>query len=80
MALRVPCPHCGERPFTEFWCAGELLPIPTGSEDPEDNFARVWLRDSIAGMQPERWFHWAGCRRWLTLERDTRSNEIVSVQ
>lgn len=43
----------------------------------EENFQRVWLRDSQAGVQLERWFHFAGCRRWLTLERDTRNNQIV---
>ena len=81
MALRVECPHCGSRPFTEFWCAGEVHPVPQGQaaihEDVEDNFERVWLRDNQAGVQLERWFHFAGCRRWLTLERDTRNNRIV---
>ncbi|NDD62806.1 MAG: sarcosine oxidase subunit delta, partial [Acidobacteria bacterium] len=24
------------------------------------------------GVITERWFHTFGCRRWLTLERDTR--------
>lgn len=77
MALRVPCPHCGSRPFTEFWCAGEAHPVPEGAEDVEANFGRVWLRENQAGVHLERWFHFAGCRRWLTLERDMRDNRIV---
>lgn len=40
----------------------------------EDDFARVWLHANIAGNQAERWFHFAGCRRWLTSHRDTRTN------
>jgi sarcosine oxidase subunit delta len=35
------------------------------------------MRDNAAGPQRERWFHFAGCRRWLTIERDTRTNEIA---
>ncbi len=77
MALRVECPHCGSRPFTEFWCAGEMHPVPVGQEAVEANFDRVWMRDNRAGVQVERWFHHAGCRRWLTCHRDTRTNCFV---
>ncbi len=77
MALRVPCPHCGDRPFTEFWCSGEVQPVPVEPEDIEANFDRVWMRNNSPGVQLERWFHAAGCRRWLTLERDTRTNRFV---
>ncbi len=77
MALRVPCPHCGERPFTEFWCSGEVHPVPTARESIEANFDRVWMRDNRPGVQLERWFHAQGCRRWLTFERDTRTNRFV---
>jgi heterotetrameric sarcosine oxidase delta subunit len=37
----------------------------------------VWLRENAAGLQRERWFHRSGCRRWLTIERDTTTNEII---
>lgn len=77
MALRIPCPHCGSRPFTEFWCGGEAHPVPDGPEDADANFDRVWMRDNTAGVQLERWYHVGGCRRWLTCERDTRTNQIV---
>lgn len=71
----MPCPHCGERPFSEFTFGGELRPI--SSPDLEADFARVYLRENAAGMQEERWFHLLGCRRWLTLRRDTVANRIV---
>ena len=70
MGLRIPCPNCGSRPYTEYWFGGEL-PDP-GVPD----YERVWLRRNVAGRQTERWFHYAGCRRWLTLELDTETNEV----
>lgn len=79
MALKIACPNCGPRSYTEFWCAGE---IPAGHEagfDPELDYARVWLRANVAGLQAERWFHFAGCRRWLTVTRDTRTNVVHGV-
>lgn len=81
MALKIPCPNCGPRPYTEFWYGGELRPSPSSEEiDLEEDFRTVWLRENIAGVHPERWFHAAGCRRWLTVERDTVSNDIHGVR
>jgi heterotetrameric sarcosine oxidase delta subunit len=83
MALMVPCPNCGRRPFTEFWCSGELpTHAPDAAADPdplEADFQRVWLRRNVAGPQTERWFHAAGCRRWFTVTRNTLTNEIHDV-
>jgi len=75
LSLLVPCPHCGERPYSEFSFGGELRPIE--APDAEADFARVYLRENVAGIQEERWFHLLGCRRWLTLHRDTVTNRIV---
>jgi heterotetrameric sarcosine oxidase delta subunit len=74
--MRIRCPNCGERSYTEFWFGGELPPAAREGETLEEEFERVWLRRNVAGVQAERWFHFAGCRRWLTLERDTVTNEI----
>ena len=46
----------------------------------EEDFERVWLRRNIAGRELERWFHATGCRRWLTLERDTETNEVHGIR
>jgi heterotetrameric sarcosine oxidase delta subunit len=80
MTLKVTCPNCGPRYTTEFWFGGELVahaaPAPAPNVDAvESDFDRVWLRANVAGVQAERWFHHAGCRRWLVAERDTRTNE-----
>lgn len=78
MPLMIPCPNCGPRPYGEFWCSGELPEGGHGDQlhDIEADFARVWLKRNAAGQQPERWFHHAGCRRWVTVSRDTNSNVI----
>ena len=74
MGILVPCPHCGSRPYTEFSFGGELR--PAGATDPGQDFRDVYLGANAAGEQEERWFHALGCRRWLTVRRDTRVNEI----
>ena len=74
MGLIVPCPTCGPRPHAEFAFGGELRPIE--AEDPDGDFDRVFLRENVDGVQVERWFHLFGCRRWLTVRRDTRTDRI----
>ena len=77
--LWIPCPHCGERPASEFRFGGELPSIPGRITDPaERNLDYVWMFDNVAGITTERWFHAAGCRRWLTLRRDTRTDRVVA--
>ena len=75
MSLLVACPSCGERPFSEYAFGGELRDV--SSPDPAADFARVYLRNNAAGVQEERWFHLLGCRRWVTLTRDTITNRFV---
>ena len=53
---------------------GELR--PREADDPEADFERVFLPENTEGPQRERWFHAFGCRRWLTVVRDTRTNEV----
>jgi sarcosine oxidase subunit delta len=77
VSLLVPCPRCGPRPFEEFAFGGELRDPP--SDDPEEEFRRVFLPRNPAGPVEERWFHAAGCRRWLTVRRDTRTNRFDGV-
>jgi sarcosine oxidase subunit delta len=74
LSLKIPCPRCGERAFQEFVFGGEEHEPMTA--DPSEDFRRVYLRENVAGPQRERWFHAAGCRRWCTITRDTRTNRI----
>jgi methylglutamate dehydrogenase subunit B len=76
MSLKIPCPNCGLRPYTEFSFGGEVRPLE--AEDAHSDFERVYLRENAPGPQQERWFHLLGCRRWLTLSRDTLTNGIAN--
>ena len=80
MALRLTCPNCGSRSFTEFWFGGELRAPSRPGITADDDYRRLYLPENAAGPQTERWFHFAGCRRWLTVERDTVTNEIHDVR
>lgn len=75
MALEITCPTCGPRSYTEFTYGGAWREI--GTEDPDEDFARVFLDPNEAGPQRERWYHLAGCRRWLTLTRDTVTDRVI---
>ena len=76
--FRITCPNCGPRAASEFAFGGELIEYPSDTGEALDvNYARVWLRDNRRGSQSEQWFHHAGCRRWLTITRDTSDNVIA---
>ena len=62
------------RPVGEFTFGGERRDLE--ATDAAEDFARVYLRENAAGLQFERWFHAFGCRRWLSIERDTVTNRI----
>jgi heterotetrameric sarcosine oxidase delta subunit len=79
VALRINCLNCGSRPYTEFWFGGEVVASGDPAEGLQDDYARVWLKQNTAGRQLERWFHYAGCRRWMTVERDTLTNVIYDI-
>jgi sarcosine oxidase, subunit delta len=70
MSFTITCPTCGPRSYTEFRFGGELR---RHGDD-------LWLRRNAAGIQTERWFHQAGCCRWLTVARDTTTNAFVEVE
>ncbi len=57
--------------------------IPTVPDEITDAAARdldrAFMRTNTEGIVTERWFHEAGCRRWMTVRRDTRTDEVVSV-
>ena len=76
--LRIPCPHCGLRDYTEFHYAGDATKLRPahGTDD-----VRVWrdyvfLFDNPKGVHLEYWQHVEGCRQWLVLERDTATNTV----
>jgi methylglutamate dehydrogenase subunit B len=79
--MRIPCPHCGLRDFSEFVTIGEASagrPNPEAAEAEGLFFDYVYLRDNPAGLSEELWYHAQGCRSWLRPKRDTRTHQIES--
>lgn len=78
--LVIVCPHCGPRNSDEFTFGGEVHARPDPSATDQTQWrSYLYVRDNVSGWVSERWFHASGCRRFLTIERHTVSNEIRSV-
>lgn len=74
--FRIPCPHCGPRNVSEFRHLGERRTRP----DPETATPAQWRaylyeQDNVAGWQVESWYHTFGCRRFISVERHTVTNQ-----
>src|SRR4029079_11335249 len=77
----LDCPRCGRRPLDEFTFGGERRATPDGLTDPDDrDFDEAWVFENPSGVATERWFHAAGCRRWLTVRRDTSLDRVLEVR
>lgn len=77
MSLRISCPNCGPRAIEEF-LYGEIPEVPKFLIDPDArDLDRAFMRKNPEGPALERWFHAYGCRRWLTMRRDTRTDEVL---
>ena len=74
MSFLIACPNCGPRPSTDFRYGGETRPAADLAAGPQVEVRRLWMRRNVAGEQTERWFHRDGCRRWVTIRRDTVTN------
>ena len=79
--ILLACPHCGSRNVAEFRYLGELVHRP----DPATATADAWRtylyrRRNPAGWVTETWLHRDGCRRFLTVERHTVTNEVRAVR
>ena len=81
MSFLLTCPHCGPRDVNEFAYAGEVTSRPQ-SEAPtlRELTDYVYFRRNVAGLQREWWQHRYGCEVWFLAERDTRTNEVRSVE
>ena len=55
-------------------------PVPDSITDPDErDFDEVWVFENPDGPTTERWFHAYGCRRWLTVRRDTSTDTVVEI-
>lgn len=79
MSLKINCPHCGARPVHEFM-HGEIPVVPDRITDADArDVDRAFMYTNPEGPNTERWFHTYGCRRWVTLQRDTRDDTVLAV-
>lgn len=78
--LELPCPWCGPRNVAEFRHLGEPVSRPDpATTTPEQWRGYLYLRRNPNGWTEETWYHGAGCRRYVRLERNTTSNEVRPV-
>ncbi len=75
--ILIPCPHCGPRNASEFAWKGEHRPRPDPARaSPAEWRSYLYHRANPCGWTTEVWFHRAGCRRYVTVERHTLTNEV----
>jgi sarcosine oxidase subunit delta len=75
--LRIPCPWCGPRDEIEFHWRGDARverPLLDATDATWADY--LFVRGNPKGSSDERWHHWAGCRQWFILTRDTVTHEI----
>jgi sarcosine oxidase subunit delta len=82
--MLIPHPILGSREAREFTYLGDvrLIDRPDPSApDAEAAFCDyVFLRDNLAGVHCELWFHEQGDRSWLVVTRNTISHEILGAE
>jgi sarcosine oxidase subunit delta len=77
VVILLPCPYCGPRNASEFRYVGELSerPDPNGT-DAEGWRTFLYMRANPAAWATETWYHRAGCRQHLVVERHAVTNEV----
>lgn len=71
----LSCPWCGPRNVTEFRYGGENRSRPDpATASPAQWRGYLFMKSNPMGEVGETWYHRAGCRRYFTLDRDTRTN------
>lgn len=76
--MRITCPNCGDRDRREFYYQGDALALDRPAEDAGLDVWNDYVhnRDNVAGDVKDMWFHEAGCRAWLVVERNTVSHAV----
>jgi sarcosine oxidase subunit delta len=79
--MRITCPNCGERDRREFYYQGDALALDRPAEDAGPHVWDDYLhnRDNFAGDIRDMWFHEAGCRAWLVVDRSTVTHAVHKV-
>ncbi len=78
--LLIPCPWCGPRSEQEFSYGGDAtkaMPDLALRASIGDWHDYVHRRSNPRGLHRELWYHSFGCERWVLVERDTVSHDII---
>lgn len=79
--MLLPCPWCGPRHAGEFRFHGAAGTRPDPATTTPEQWRRyLYVHDNPRGWQTESWYHSAGCRRFLTVERNTLTHEVRSAR
>ena len=78
MSFLIDCPNCRSRPGGEFHYGGELRSRPAADADDADWTDYVYNRTNTRGVTFEWWYHRSACKCWFVVERDTRTNRVLS--
>ena len=65
-------------------CAGWMIAATNsaaraiaGGQGTSRDLDRAFMHENAEGPTTERWFHASGCRRWVTVRRDTTTDEVL---
>lgn len=77
--MRLTCPLCGTRDRREFYYYGAAdylnRPEPGAGDAAWDDY--LHLRDNLAGVTRDLWYHELGCSAWILVERNTVTHEVL---
>jgi heterotetrameric sarcosine oxidase delta subunit len=77
MSFMIPCPFCGSRSVYEFVYGGEFKKRPALDASRAEWIRYIYLRENLADVQLEWWYHRQGCQTWFLGRRHTVTNQVV---
>ncbi len=78
--MKIPCPFCGLRAYDEFVYGRPAAPPLSREQPPEAWYSYLYERDNPEGPHSELWYHQAGCRQWLIVQRNTATHQILTTE
>lgn len=77
--MYLPCPHCGNRNADEFIYGGDTSrqrPVNPGKLSNQSWCEHIYTVPNVKGVANEFWWHKRGCNHWITLQRDSRNDDV----
>ena len=78
---KFPCPFCGLRVDREFRYGGDAGKTRPKRDCTDAEWAKYrYQRANGRGVTRELWLHADGCGRWIEIERDTTTHEVITAR